>query len=146
MQELVAGADRVRACQHCDFEMICRREERRVGVVFAVMGFIAAIWSIAKYQIVYNSLKESFPPQFQDPLTSRYAFPVLALSPSTPASLQADYVKSLEGFCVLSLCISLSFFSFQQVIIGCLFLVFFFVSVFSMVKSWKTYKENCNRA
>jgi hypothetical protein len=71
--------------------------------VFAIASAIAAIWSMVKYQIVYNSLIGSFPPQFQDPLTSRYAFPVLALSPSTPLSLQADYVKSLWGFCVLSL-------------------------------------------
>jgi Ca2+/Na+ antiporter len=110
------------------------------------VGLLAAVWSIVKYQIVYNSLAESFPPQFQDPLTSRYAFPVLALSSSTPLPLQEDYVKSLQGFCVVSLCISLSFFSFQQVIVGCLFLVVFFVSVFSMVKSWRTYKKNCNRA
>jgi Ca2+/Na+ antiporter len=117
-----------------------------VGAVFIVLGLLAAVWSIVKYQIVYNSLAESFPPQFQDPLTSRYAFPVLALSSSTPLPLQEDYVKSLQGFCAVSLCISLSFFSFQQVIAGCLFLVVFFVSVFSMVKSWRTYKENCNRA
>jgi Ca2+/Na+ antiporter len=117
-----------------------------VGAVFIFAGLLAAVWSIVKYQIVYNSLVETFPPQFQDPLTSRYAFPVLALSPSTPLSLQGDYVKSLQGFCVLFLCMSLSFFAFQQTIIGCLFLVVFVVTVFSMVKSWKTYKENCNRA
>jgi hypothetical protein len=117
-----------------------------VGAVFIVVGLLAAVWSIVEYQTVYNSLIESFPPQFQDPLASRYAFPVLAIGPSTPLSLQGDYVKSLQGFCVLSLCISLSFFAFQQMIIGCLFSVVFFVTVFSMVKSWKTYKENCNRA
>src|SRR5882672_1356038 len=30
MQELVSGADRVRACQHCDFEMICLHNVRDV--------------------------------------------------------------------------------------------------------------------
>jgi hypothetical protein len=113
--------------------------------VFVVGAFIAAIWSIVIYQNVYNSVIEFFPPQFQDPFTSRYAFPVLALSPSTPLSLQADYVKSLSGFCVVFLCISLSFFSIQQVVIGCLCLGVFFVSVFSTIKSWKAYKENSNR-
>ena len=115
-------------------------------VIFAIGALIAAIWSIVIYQNVYNSVIEFFPPQFQDPFTSRYAFPVLALSPSTPLSLQADYVKSLCGFCVLFLCISFIFFSIQQVVIGCLCLSVFFVSVFSTVKSWKTYKANCNRA
>ncbi len=52
-----------------------------MGAIFAVLGLIAAIWSIVRYQIVYNSLIESFPTQFQDPLTSRYAFPVIVLSP-----------------------------------------------------------------
>ena len=116
-----------------------------MAAVFVVGAFIAAIWSIVIYQNVYNSVIEFFPPQFQDPLTSRYAFPVLALGPSTPLSLQADYVKSLSGFCVVFLCISLSFFSIQQVVIGCLWLGVFFVSVFSTIKSWKTYKENSNR-
>lgn len=117
-----------------------------MGAVFAVVGFIAAVWSIVKYQVVYSSLVESFPPQFQDPLASRYAFPVLALSPSTPLPLQADYVKSQMGFCVLFLCISLSFFSFHQMSIGFLCLVFFVINVVTTVKSWKTYKENCSRA
>jgi len=98
--------------------------------VFVVGAFIVAIWSIVIYQNVYNSVIEFFPPQFQDPFTSRYAFPVLALSPSTPLSLQADYVKSLSGFCVVFLCISLSFFSIQQVAIGFLRLGVFFMSVF----------------
>ncbi len=121
-------------------------KENRVAAVFAVLAFIAAIWSIAKYQIVYNSVKASFPPPFQDPLSSRYAFPVFALSRSTPTWLQADYVKALVGFCVVILCISLLFFSIQQVIIGCVFLVVFSAHVFLTVKAWKTYKTNCDRA
>ena len=123
-----------------------KRVNESVVAVFVVGAFIAAIWSIIIYQNVYNSVIEFFPPQFRDPLTSRYAFPILALSRSTPLLLQADYVKSLSGFCVLFLCISLSFFSIQQLIIGCLFLGVFFVAVFSTIKSWKTYKANCNRS
>ena len=114
--------------------------------LFVVGCGIATIWSLVRSQIVYNSIIDSFPPQFQDPLTSRYAFHVLALSPPTPLELQAEYVKSLWGGCVAFLCISLCFFSLQQLIIGCLGLVVFFASVFSTIKSWKTYKENCNRA
>jgi len=117
-----------------------------VGGVFIVLGIVVGIWSGVKYQIVYNSVVESFPPQSQDPYTSRYAFPVLALSHSTPLSLQADYVRSLAGFCVFTLCISLSLFSFQQMIFGGVCLIGVFISVFSTIKSWKTYKENCNRA
>jgi hypothetical protein len=86
-------------------------EGNSMAAVFAVGCALAAIWSLVKYQTVYRSLIESFPPQFQDPLTSRYAFPVLALSHSTPLSLQEDYVKSLVAFCVAFLCLSLCFFS-----------------------------------
>jgi F0F1-type ATP synthase assembly protein I len=117
-----------------------------MGAVFLVLGLIAAIWSIVRYQIVYNSLRESFPTQFQDPLTSRYAFPVIVLSHSTPLSLQADYVKSLAGGCVAFLGISLSFFSFQQTIFGCLCLIGLFLNVVSTIRSWNTYRENSNRS
>jgi hypothetical protein len=107
---------------------------------------MVAIWSAVIYQTVYRALINSFPPQFQDPLNSRYAFPVFALSPSTPLSLQADYMKSLAGGCFAMLGFSLSCFSFQRVDGGCLALLGFFAAVVSTIKSWKAYKENCNSA
>jgi hypothetical protein len=116
-----------------------------MAAVFFVAGAIALIWSAVRYQIVYRSLIDSFPPQFQDDLTSRYAFPVLALSPSTPLPLQADYMKTLWGSCAGFLCISLGFFVSQNVPFGFLCLLGFFWAVFSTLKSWKTYKENYNR-
>lgn len=121
-------------------------EEGRMAAVFFVAGAIALIWSAVRYEIVYRSLVDSFPAQFQDDLTSRYAFPVLALSPSTPLPLQADYMKALWGSCVGCLCISLGFFAFGNVPFGCLLLLGFIWAVFSTMKSWKTYKENCNRS
>ena len=117
-----------------------------MAAVFAVGAGIALLWSGIRYQIVYNSLIDSFPSQFQDPLTSRYAFPVLVLSPSTPLPLQAEYIKTLWVACVAVLCISLCFFSLDQLIIGCLGVVAFFASVFFAIKSWKIYKENFNQA
>jgi hypothetical protein len=62
--------------------------------VFIVIAIITGLWSAVKYQIVYNAVIDSLPPQFQDPLTSRYAFPVYALASSTPLPLQGEYVKS----------------------------------------------------
>ena len=117
-----------------------------MAAVFAVGCGIAFIWSAVKSEMVYRSIIDSFPPQFQDPDTSRHAFPVLALSHSTPLPLQAEYVKSEWAACVAFLCISLCFFSLQQPIIGCVCLAVFSVHVFSTIKSWKTYKENCERA
>jgi TRAP-type C4-dicarboxylate transport system permease small subunit len=114
--------------------------------VFVVLAGLAGIWSGIKSQIVYNSIVDSFPPQFQDPLASRYAFSVLALSHTTPLSLQAEYVSSQIGGCVVFLCISLAFFSIHQLIIGCLILIALFAQVWSTIKSRKTYKENCDRA
>ena len=90
-------------------------------------------------------LVDLFPPQFQDDLSSRYAFPVLALSPSTPLPLHADYMKACWGSCVGCLCASAGFFSAQNVVLGCFLLAGFFWAVFSTTKSWKTYQENCNR-
>lgn len=116
-----------------------------MAAAFAVMCGIAIIWSGVKSQIVYHSIIDSFPPQFQDPETSRYAFSVLALSPSTPLPLQAEYVKSLWGGCAACLCLSLCFFSLDQPIVGGGCLVVLLASVFFTIKSWNVYKANCNR-
>src|SRR6476660_9833410 len=110
-----------------------------MAAVFFVVGAIAVILSAVRCEIVYRSLVDSFPPQFQDELTSRYAFPVLALSPSTPLALQAAYMKALWAGCVCFLCVSLGFFASQNVVFGCFCLLGFFWSVFSTIKSWKTF-------
>jgi len=116
-----------------------------MNAVFFVVGAIAAIWSAVKSEVVRRSLVDSLPPQFQDDYTSRYAFSVYALSTSTPLPLQAEYMKSSWGFCVFCLCISLGFFFSQNVVFGSFFLLWFFWAVFSTMKSWRTYKENCSR-
>ena len=113
-----------------------------MAAVFVVGCGIAMIWSAFKYLIVYRALVDSIPPQ----LSARYAVPVYALSPSTPLPLQAEYVKSAWGGCVAFLCVSLCFFSLQELAVGCVSLVVFGVSAISAIRSWKTYKENCNRA
>ena len=117
-----------------------------MAVVFAVGCGIAFIFSAVKTEIVYRAIIDSFPPQFQDPYNSRYAIHVWALSHSTPLPLQAEYIESLWAACVAFLCLSLCFFSLQQPIIGCVCLAVFAGCVFSTVRSWKIYKENCNRA
>jgi hypothetical protein len=113
-----------------------------MAAVFVVGAVMALIWSAAKYLIVYRAVVDSLPPQ----LPSRYAFPVYALSGSTPLPLQAEYVKSLCGGCVAFLCVSLCFFSLQELIVGCVSLAVFAASVVSAIRSWKTYKQNYNPA
>lgn|SRR6185437_7947646 len=116
-----------------------------MNALFFVLGVMAMIWSAIRYHFVYRSIVDSFAPQFQDELTSRYAFPVFALSAPTPLPLQAEYMKSLWGSCAAFLCVSLGFFASRNAVFGCFFLVGFFLAVFQTAKSWKTYKENCNR-
>ncbi len=96
-----------------------------MAAVFFVIAAIAGILSAVRYQIVHHSLVDSFPLQFQDDLTSRYAFPVLVLSPSTPLSLQADYMRASWGSCVCCLSVSLGFFFLQNIAFGCFVLVGF---------------------
>jgi hypothetical protein len=62
---------------------------KKMAAVFVVGAVMAIIWSAAKYRIVYRTVVDSLPPQ----LSSRYAFPVYALSASTPLPLQAEYVN-----------------------------------------------------
>jgi hypothetical protein len=113
-----------------------------LGAALAVVASIAFIWGGIRYQIVHNTLRDSFPPQFKDNLTERYAFPVLVLYPPTPPSLQADYVKALMAGSIAFVCASLSFFCFGQVPLGCLCLLAFFMNVSSTIKAWKVYREN----
>ncbi len=117
-----------------------------MNAVFFVMGAMAAIWSAIRYQFVYRSVVDSFAPQFSDDLSSRYAFPVFALSAPTPLSLQAEYMKSLWGGCVAFLRASLGFFSARNPVLGCFLLLVFFFCIFGTFKSWRTYKENCRHA
>jgi hypothetical protein len=114
----------------------------KMAAVFGVGAAMAFIWAAAKYQMVYGSVVDSLPPQ----LPSRYAFPAYALSPSTPLALQAEYVKSLWGASVAFLCVSLCFFSLQEIGAGCAaFAVFCWHAVYS-VKARKSYTENCSQA
>jgi hypothetical protein len=113
--------------------------------LFFAIGAIAAIWSAVKSQVLYRKLVDSFPPQFQDELTSRYAFSVFALSSSTPLPLQAEYMKCQYAGCGCFLCISLGIFFLGNVVLGSFVLLGFVFSAFSTFKSWKIYQENCNR-
>jgi hypothetical protein len=68
--------------------------------ILAIGTAVAVLWSMFKYQTAYVALIESLPPQFLDGLSSKFAFPEYVLRPSTPLSLQAEYVRSQIGFCV----------------------------------------------
>ncbi len=115
--------------------------------VFGVLAAIAFIWAAVKDQIVYKSMVDTLPPQFQDDeLALRYAFHEYALHPSTPLPLQAEYVNSLRGGCAGSLCASIAVFSAQNVVLGCLSLIAFVWGVIHTIRSWRTYRENCARA
>ena len=116
-----------------------------MGAAFAVLCAIAGIWSGVKMVVVYWAVYESLPPQFQDALMSRYAFSTCALNSSTPLSVQTDHLKSLVGGCFAMLFFSLSCFTFGRLDGGLLALAGFLAIVIRTIKSWKTYKENCNR-
>lgn len=113
--------------------------------LFFAVGAIAGLWSAVRYQTLYRQLIDSFPPRFQDELTSRYAFSVYALDPSTPLPSQAEYMKCQYAGCACILCISLGFFSLGNILAGCVVLLGFLLGAFWTFKSWKTYREHCNR-
>ena len=118
-----------------------------IASLFAIVGCVAFVGSVIADQKVQNALIDTLPPQFQDPLNSRYAFDVYVLSPSTPLALQADYIKSLMGFCVAVFCFALfSIFFFEQAWARWLPSVLPFVMTASTIKSWRAYKANRNRS
>jgi hypothetical protein len=110
-----------------------------MGPIFAIAGVIAFVWAAVKYEVTARTLHDAFPPQFQDALMSRYAFPVYALHHSTPLTLQADYVKASAGGAVAMLCFSLSCFSFGRPDGGVLALFGFGAGAVFVFKSFKTY-------
>jgi hypothetical protein len=116
------------------------------SLFFAIVGSATFVYTVIVSQKAHNALIELLPPQFQDPLNSRYAVDVYALSSSTPLALQADYIKSLIGFWFAVLCLALfCIFFFDQAWARWLPSVVFVVMTASTIKTWKKYKANCNR-
>jgi hypothetical protein len=113
--------------------------------ILVIATAAAVLWSLLKYQTAYVALIGSLPPQFQDGLNSKFAFPEYVLHPSTPLALQADYVKSQIGFCVAALGFSLLCFLYGKTVVGLIILVVVFGFTALTMKSWKTYKANCDR-
>jgi hypothetical protein len=113
--------------------------------ILLVVIAVAVLWSAFKYQAAYVALIDSLPPQFQDGLNSRYAFPEYVLRPSTPLALQADYVKSQVGFCFAAVGVSLLCFLFEKIIAGAIVLVMLLGFTVLTFRSWKTYHANCGR-
>jgi hypothetical protein len=117
-----------------------------IAVPFLVIATaFALLWSVFKYQTTYVALVNSLPLQFRDGLNSRYAFPEYVLSPSTPLALQADYVRSQVGFCFAALGASLLCFFYEKAVVGLIILAMFIGFTALTIKSWKTYRANCDR-
>ena len=113
---------------------------------FFVLGGFIGLWGVIRNHIVYLKIRHTFPPQFQDDLSSKFAFGVYAVSHSTPLPLQTEYLKSKGWGCVSFLSVSLGFFIQGNIPLGCLFLLMLSVLAYSTMKDWKEYKENCRRA
>lgn len=94
---------------------------------------------------VDDALSRILPPEFTEGITSRFTPSVFALSPSTPLSVQKDYVNVLVAGSFAMLCLSLIGFANGEAVFGWLMFAIFLSSVFSTFKAWKTYQENCNR-
>jgi hypothetical protein len=116
-----------------------------MSVVCFVLGGFLLFSSGLRAHLIYLSIVDTFPPQFQDDLVSRYAFPVLVLSHPTPLSLQADYLKSALTGWVGSLCISAGFFFASNFLLGYFTLAGLAYGCHWLVNAWKTYRTNCER-
>ena len=95
--------------------------------------------------LVYRALIDTFPPDFQDGITSKFALHTIALSPTTPLQLQADYVTSLAVGCAAMLCFSGALFCADKAIPGWFTLGGSLLIAFSTIQSWKTYRQNYDR-
>jgi hypothetical protein len=116
-----------------------------VTAILLILCIAAFLWAWFLQNEVDDALSRLLPPEFAEGITRRFTPSVFALSPSTPLSVQKDYVNVLVAGSFAMLCLSLIVFSNGEVLGGWLMFGIFLVSVFSTFKAWKTYKENCNR-
>ena len=112
-------------------------------VVCFVLGGFLLFASGLRAHLIYLSIVDTFPPQFQDDLSSRYAFPVLVFSRSTPLSLQAEYMKSALTGWVGWLCISAGSFFAGKFVFGYFTLAGLAYGCYWLLNAWKTYQANC---
>ncbi|MGL3209690.1 hypothetical protein [Bradyrhizobium sp. BR 1433] len=117
-----------------------------MSVAFFAVAAIVAIWSAVKSEVIRRQLVDLFPPQFQDYDMSRYALHTYALAPSTSLPQQAEYMKTLYGWCAAALGGSLGFFAAGNIVFGCFVLIGVFWVAYQTFKSWKTYRTNCGLA
>jgi hypothetical protein len=116
-----------------------------MAAVFGVVSAIAVIWAAFHNHLVHRALIDSFPAELKGDITAKFALHTIALSPSTPLPLQANYMKTMAAGCVAMFCFSMSLFCAGKVE-GWLVLGGFLLIVFSTIEAWKSYKQNCNRA
>src|SRR4051794_23335800 len=117
-----------------------------MSTVLLLATILVFVWSALQYQAVHDDLIAARPWQFPGGLSSWDLLPVVALSPSTPLSLQAAYVEALGGGCLTLLCLSLLLFSSGEALGGWLALGGSLMMSVSIFQSWKTYRANCNRS
>jgi hypothetical protein len=113
--------------------------------LIALATVFVALWSIHKYQTTYAALLGSLPPEFQNGSNSRFAFPEWVMKPSTPLSLQSDYVKSQAGFCFVALGISVLCFFYENTQMSAIVLAMFAAFAALTIKSWTTFRANRSR-
>jgi hypothetical protein len=110
--------------------------------ILVIATAVAAVLGIVKYQTAYVAAMELLPPQFQDGVSSKFAFPEYVLRPSTPLPLQADYVQSQIAACFVALGVSLLCFLFENPLVGSIVLAVFFGFTVLTIKAWKAYQAN----
>jgi hypothetical protein len=113
-------------------------------LTFAIIATLG--WSAFKYFSVFSALEGSFPPEWRDTVTAPFALDRIALDPSTPLRIQADYMTYLVGGCLAVLFITLLVFSVGETRGGCLFLAISAICMASTIKSAVTYWKNRKHA
>jgi hypothetical protein len=111
-------------------------------VIFAVAFFAVLAFAGYKLEKARVALVDTFLPELQEDLRSRFAFPLYVLRPSTPLDIQADYVLSLIAGCLMILLLLLFVFFVGNMQACWLFLVVLLVGVASTVKAVMTYLKN----
>lgn len=113
--------------------------------LFAILCVAFAVYAYQQQETAHRALIGSYPPEYRDGSLERFVLWGAGFDPLTPLPVQAKYLNSIWAGTVAMLFFSLAFFSSGERRGGWLAMAIFLVGVVSTIRSWRTYKENCNK-
>ena len=113
--------------------------------LFAILCVGFALYAYGQQEMAHRAIIGSYPPEFRGGITEKFVLWGDGLNPSTPLPVQKNYFNSIWAGTAAMLFFSLALFSSGETFGGWLTGAGCLAGAVSTIKSWWTYKENCNQ-